>query len=362
MTIPHHHSEEATPEERGAGFGRAQAERIARTVEIYDRLFEVKTGLGQADIARFGAEALDRIGTFAPDLVDEIEGIAHGSGVSVEAIGALNARTELLCSGRGECSTIACLGDVTSSGEPIGLQTWDWHDAIADSWLRWTIDLPNGHRVETLTEAGIVGKIGMSSAGVGVMLNILGHRDDGPPLGVPVHVLTRAVLDRAANAVEALQILTTATVSASSAATVVAADENGGAVCTVELCAAGPGFVTPDDRGVLVHTNHFLAEPGRSGDTMVREAPDSVLRLDHARRAMGRLEAGTIDETAILGALRSHRGGSGAICCHPAVDAAFGDRWATLATITLEPVPARMTLRRGGPCQAEPATLISATA
>ncbi|MDX6592166.1 MAG: isopenicillin-N N-acyltransferase like protein [Gaiellales bacterium] len=362
MTIPHHHSTEPTPGERGAGFGRAQAERIARTVEIYDRLFEAKTGLGRAEIARFGDEALDRIGAFAPDLADEIEGIAQGSGVNVAAIAALNARTELLCAGRGECSTIACLGDVTASGEPIGMQTWDWHDAIADSWVRWTIDHPDGHRVETMTEAGIVGKIGVSSAGVGVLLNILGHRDDGPPLGIPVHVLTRTVLDRAANAVQALEILTTATVSASSAATVVAGDEDGGAVCAVELSPAGPGFVTPDDRGILVHTNHFVAEPGRSGDTMVREGPDSVLRLDHARRAMARLETGNVDEDAILGALRSHRGGSGAICCHPAAGAQFGDRWATLATITVEPVPARMTLRRGGPCQAEPATLVSATA
>lgn len=362
MTIPVHHSTEPTPGARGEGFGRAQADRIARTVEIYDRLFELKSGLHKSEIARFGTEALDRIGAFAPELADEIEGIARGSGLDVAAIAALNARTELLAAGRGECSTIACLGDVTASGEPIGMQTWDWHDAIADSWLRWTIDHPGGHRVETMTEAGIVGKIGMSSAGVGVLLNILGHRDDGPPLGVPVHVLTRTVLDRAPNGVRALEILTAATVSASSAATIVAADEDGGAVCAVELSPAGPGFVTPDDRGVLVHTNHFVAEPGRSGDTGVREGPDSVLRLDHARRAMARLEAGTVDEDAIVGALRSHRGASGAICCHPAPDADFGDRWETLATITLEPVPARMSLRRGGPCQWQQASLVSATA
>ena len=105
--------------------------------------------------------------------------------------------------------------------------------------------------------------------------------------------------------------------SASSAVTVIADDEDGGAVCTVELSPAGPGFVTPDDRGVLIHTNHFVAEPGRLADTMVREAPDSVLRLDHARRAMSRVAEGAIDEDAILGAIRSHRGGWGAICVHP---------------------------------------------
>jgi isopenicillin-N N-acyltransferase-like protein len=150
--------------------------------------------------------------------------------------------------------------------------------------------------------------------------------------------------------VQALALLSTVEVSASSAVTVVADDEDGGAVCTVELSPAGPGFVTPNQAGVLTHTNHFLAEPGRSGDTMVREGPDSVLRLDHADRAMASLAADPIDEHAILGALRSHRGGPGAICCHPSESAVFGDRWQTLATVTVQPAARTMTLRRGGPC------------
>jgi hypothetical protein len=32
------------------------------------------------------------------------------------------------------------------------------------------------------------------------------------------------------------------------------------------------------------------------------------------------------------------------------VGAAFGDRWQTLATVTVEPAARTMTLRRGGPC------------
>jgi len=350
VSIPEHHSTELQPGDRGVALGRAQAERIADTCDIYLRLFRVAAGLKKKEVGRLGREALTRIGTYAPYLAEEIEGIASGSGVAPGMIAALNARTEVLRAGRGECSTIACLGTATASGAPIGMQTWDWHDDLAGSWMRWTIDHAAGHRVETMTEAGIVGKVGVSSAGVSVLLNILGHRDDGPPIGVPVHALARTVLDNAADAVQALAILSTAEVSASSAVTVVADDEDGGAVCTVELSPAGPGFVTPNTAGVLIHTNHFLAEPGRQADTMVRQGPDSVLRLDHADRAMASLAAGTIDENAILGALRSHRGGSGAICCHPAEGAAFGDRWQTLATVTVEPAARRMTLRRGGPC------------
>jgi isopenicillin-N N-acyltransferase-like protein len=362
VSIPRHHSTEESPGDRGHALGEAQAERIAANADIYLRLFEASAGLRQTDVETLGEEAIDRIGAFSAELADEIEGIAQGSGVDRALVGALNARTEILCAGRGECSTIACMGSATANDAPIGIQTWDWHDELAGGWMHWTIDHPGGHRVETMTEAGIVGKVGVSSAGVAVLLNILGHRDDGPPIGVPVHVLNRAVLDRAANGVEALTMLTTAAVSASSAVTLVADDEDGGAVCTVELSPAGPGFVTPDERGVLIHTNHFVAEPGRLADTMVRTGPDSVLRLDHARRAMARRREGDIHEESILDALRSHRGGAGAICCHPAPGAVFGDRWRTLATVTVEPAARRMTLRRNGPCGHETASPLAAGA
>jgi len=102
---------------------------------------------------------------------------------------------------------------------------------------------------------------------------------------------------------------------------------------------------------VLVHTNHFLAEPGRLGDTGPAIAPNTVLRLDHATRAMSRIPVGEIDQDAILEAMHSHQGGGpGGICCHPAPSAPFGDRWRTLATVIVEPVERRMTLRRNGPC------------
>jgi isopenicillin-N N-acyltransferase like protein len=101
VSIPAHHSTESTPGDRGRGLGAAQADRIAATADIYLRLFRRK-GLEEGQVLEFGAEALDRIGDFSPELGDEIAGIAAGSGLAPELIGALNARTELLAVGRGE--------------------------------------------------------------------------------------------------------------------------------------------------------------------------------------------------------------------------------------------------------------------
>ncbi len=249
--------------------------------------------------------------------------MAAGSGADLSMLGALNARTEVLAGH--ECTTVACLGDVTRDGGPLGAQTWDWHRELAPAVIVWTIDHPDGRRVQTLTEAGIVGKIGVSDAGVAVLLNILGHRDDGPPIGTPVHALARHVLDRATGAVEALQILAAASVSASSSVTIVADDADGGVVCSVELWPGGPSFVTPNAEGRLVHTNHFLTHPAADGDTMVRQGPDSVLRHDLAGRRLARLEAGAIDGAALREVLTSHRGGPGAICAHPPEGAVLGE-------------------------------------
>src|ERR1041385_6346842 len=85
VSIPAHHSTEATPGDRGRGLGAAQADRIAATADVYLRLFRLK-GLEQGEVLEFGAQALDRIGAFSPELSDETAGIAAGSGLAPELI------------------------------------------------------------------------------------------------------------------------------------------------------------------------------------------------------------------------------------------------------------------------------------
>jgi isopenicillin-N N-acyltransferase-like protein len=94
---------------------------------------------------------------------------------------------------------------------------------------------------------------------------------------------------------------------------------------------------------------------------MVRESPDTMLRLDHARRRIDGIET-PIEVEDVLTVMDTHRGGSGAICCHPAAGAVFGDRWTTLATIVIEPARAEMRVTAGGPCQRAEASTAKAPA
>ena len=230
------------------------------------------------------------------------------------------------------------------------MQTWDWHEHFADAWLVWTIEHEDGRVVHLLTEYGILGKIGVSSRGVGLHFNILHHRSDaaGGGIGVPLHVLARTVLDRADDASGALALMGAAEVSASSALTLVTAGNAGKSAVSAELVPEGPRFVTPSATGLLIRTNHCLDPATAAGDRAPRLGPDSYLRHDVLNRALyGRTPAG---REALRSVMASHAGGSGAVCCHPDPAAELGDRWATLATVALDVREGELWVRRHGPC------------
>ncbi|HEU4657716.1 MAG TPA: C45 family peptidase [Capillimicrobium sp.] len=345
-----HVSPPASPAERGEELGAAHPAAIAANLERYAELFAI-VARGAVDLRALGTEALEAIGRHAPDAAEEIRGIAGGAGLEPWEVALLNARTEVLARlrapVRGECSTIVALR--APGAAPATLQTWDWHDTFADGWLVWTIEHPDGRVVHMLTEHGILGKIGVNSRGVGIHFNILGHERDGGAIGLPVHVLARQVLDRAGNVGEALALLGGAEVSASSVLTVVGASAAGEAAVCAELCPAGPRFVTPGRRGVLVHTNHFLDPELRRGDRAPTTAPDSYLRHDVLERALASAPPPR-DRDDLLELMTSHVGGAGAVCCHPDPGAPLGERWTSLATVSLDVPAGALWVREGGPC------------
>ena len=338
-----------TPEARGRQLGRDRAEEIRSTLALYERLFVAMAG-APIDLHPAGREALGAIGGWAPDLAREIEGIADGAGLPVEHVAALNARTEVLAlaaagARRGECSVAVVL-----DGEPVGpvaVQTWDWHEELASCFHVLCVEHPDGHIVRTLTEYGIVGKLGVSGRGLGLLLNILHHERDGDRIGVPVHVIARRVLDEAQHVNHALQLVASARPSASSALTLIAHEDAGRAAITAEVFPGGPRYVLPDRDGVLLHTNHFLAPEAAAGDRERLIAPDSYLRLGLLQRTI----RGTSNAAAVRAAMSSRVGGGGAICCRPDPDAVFGERWTTLATIQLDVAGASLAVRRGGPTE-----------
>jgi isopenicillin-N N-acyltransferase like protein len=346
MTIARHHSTEPHPADRGVGFGRAQRTTVAHTVATYRRLFEVDCGLGPDRVAARGREVEERVRAFRPALAEEIEGIAAGSGQPVEALFAVNARTELLAGGAIagnplECSTVAML----DGNRALLAQNWDFHPDLAGTRVVWSIDEPG---LTTFTEAGVVGKIGVNAAGVALAINFLGTDADGGLDGVPIHVLARALLEEARTVQDARALIESTPVAASVAMTVVGPDAEGGVGARAfELWPGGVGEVAPD-RGSIAHTNHFLAEVGaRDVQADSADAPSTHDRLGQLKAALAN---GLEPDTARLAELLSSQAGGEPIFRIDDPSDPWIVRCSTLATLAFEVPSGRMWLRgEGGP-------------
>lgn len=339
------------PYERGVELGRRFPAEVARTVASYRRLFETRAFGPSApfDVDLWSSRAWATIRRVAPVHTEEIAGIATGAGLSVEQVASVNARTEILVAAnptaQSECSTVVSL---PAGWSPVACQTWDWYDAMADNWFIWTVPHPDGRVVRTVTEFGMLAKIGVNDRGVAVLLNMLNHTANADAVatgevGHPVHLLARAILDETASTPEAVALASAARVSAATSLTVV--DTAGDAV-SVELFPGGPGLVEPTD-GLLVRTNHFVSDAGRDGCLASTIGVSTELRRDHLLETF----AGRPPESAaeVVEAMDHHLP-DGGVCRHPLTDTDPLLWHRTLATVAIDVRAGTLDVRADGPC------------
>ncbi len=356
MTITIHASAETDRRQRGLALGERFAADVAAGWEGYSRLFD-DCGISREEVGTIGRRTLDVVGEWAPDLAEEIIGIAEGAGLEPWQGAALNARTEILARYRpatvGECSTAVYL----PIGElPRTLQTWDWYAHLRNVKLLWQLRTEAGRRVTTFTEFGVLGKIGVNDAGLGLHFNLLQHEQDGEELGVPVHLVARRILEEAADLAAAEAIVRSARVSASTAITVVAStfDDSGArrsGATTFELSPAGLGIQHIEDGGQLLHTNHFLDPELAKGERLTPVDPDTNFRHDEMVRRQEALQDPSL--AARAEALHVHREDGAALCCHPVPDSPLGEQWETLLVAGLDVDRGELICRDGGVCAPE---------
>ena len=227
---------------------------------------------------------------------------------------------------------------------------------------------PRAATVDLITEAGLIGKVGLSSAGLGVCLNAIrapGVRHDA----LPVHLALRAVLDAdprrvgapagdagtarngavavpdglAGRAAAMLQ-----RVGVASAAHVLIADAAEGV--GVETSAWDTVAVTPlaTGRGMLVlHTNHYV-EPHAAGvDDRDRALKDSEPRLRRIERLIrdSEVRGEGVSHGVVNGWLRDEDGYPVSICR----DTTETSELQTLFSIVMDLSCKKATVRMGRP-------------
>ena len=337
------------PFERGRQYGEQTADLIHFNLEGYWRRFKHAAGLDRSTALNQAQQYAGPIKRYAPHLMDEMRGIAAGAGSSLEEILALNCRTELLSMAAiplcHECTALFVAPEATANGHTLVAQNWDWSNVLRGGAVLLRVEQPGAPTLLTLTEAGMVGKIGLNSAGVGVCTNFLRH--DHRRVGVPFHVILREALNapRLGLAVAAIY----RDVRADSGNYLLAHAE--GEAVNLEATPSEVGFLHPKD-GLLAHTNHFLTPCLQMGDRGISESDNTLVRYGRAIRLL-RAQAGQVTVETLKSIFRDHFNHPKAICRHPDPSQPDIERSATLASMILDLTASEMHVTVGEPCQTE---------
>jgi isopenicillin-N N-acyltransferase-like protein len=186
MAIPHL-KVSGDAHQRGRAQGEILRTRIHETVDFYESHIFGSANLSKTVIKEKAAAVRRLIGSFGNEYIDEIDAIAEASDVENWRLYALNARTEILNSPIGECTSAVFKGSAVMG------QTWDWIRQLEDLVVLVEHHYPNGLKLITLTEPGMLAKLGFNSKGLGLCLNFLASRHHLD--GLPVHIVCRAILE-----------------------------------------------------------------------------------------------------------------------------------------------------------------------
>ena len=349
---------EGDPRDRGLAYGKHAAEQIHRTRMSYEALFLKHAKWSWSEVRHESEAFLRPIEAFRADLLQELQGIADGSGLDLLDVLAMNLRTEILFGARVrsagaalppvlECTSFA-QGPAVAEGPIVG-QNWDWLTFATETLVILEVYPSEGIPWMTVVEAGLLAKVGMNAAGLVVATNALASSADLGRPGVPYHLVLRSLFD-CSSANEARTAL--AQIDRASSANYLLADASG-AIHNGESAPGGADDITwlsTGGKSPFIHTNHFQADPpGRPAreDIGVSLMSDSTSRLDRAQ-ALAQHRASDLAGWKTL--LSDHDGHPSSICCHPNPDSAPVDQWTTVTSVIFEPRAARAHISIGNPC------------
>ncbi len=337
---------EGEPFARGLHLGRSESARVQHTVNAYMRIFESFAGLGRRAVFEQAERFMPAIASFAPHLLEEIRGIAEGAQCDAREIVAINARTELMygVTNRPECTSIAISGTASADGHTRVAQNWDWHPSLVGSLVLWLVRRGDGPDLLTLTEAGIVGKIGINAAGLAMCINLLRADSDSGGPAAPMHIILRRVLEECHNVNEAVALLSK-TPRCTSCNHMLA--DRGGSIADVEATPAGQWVHRPQ-QGLLTHTNHCTGSILAAQDRYIRENPETCER-DSRMQTLA--TSHPVSENELHAMLADHATSPNSICLHNDADWSFIEQGESIASIIIDVTGGTLDVADGPPCE-----------
>jgi isopenicillin-N N-acyltransferase like protein len=340
------------PWSRGNQYGTKAKKQIEKGIGNYRLDFLKSSGVTWEKAIRFSKTFVKRVRDYDAGMVDEIQGIAKGSGRTVDEILILNLRTEILQglmqTGEG-CTSLCALPEVTRGERTLLAQNWDYKPWVGETMVLLQIHQEKAPDILTLVEAGQLARMGMNSAGHGICNNYVLSEIDGRDMGkgIPTTFIRRKALGQE----KYYDVIGTVihTPRSFSANYLVATSEGDGDSINIEATPDRAYFLFPEE-GLLTHSNHFKgAGPGYVG-RLWNGLENSLYRDRRALKLLCR-KSGKIGVKEIMRTLKDHFGFPRSICRHPDEKEAGKDRWRTNASVIMDLGARVLWLAEGPPCQ-----------
>lgn len=281
-----------SPRERGRTHGQAAADRLRRGIKMYSESL-LKSGVDWRELERRAEAMVPAIEKFDPAYLEEMRGIAEGSGEPFAGVVLMNARTEMVVAARKQqeqqlpdgCTAALALPSASADGVLLHGQNWDWRAECAETGVVLCIRRDDGPDILTFTEAGGLARSGLNSAGIGLTANALEcDRDYQRGPGVPLPFVRRKVLESARLAEAVHTIMATPKLGSNHMAVSHCDGEAFGFECAPDETF----WLAPED-GLYVHANHWIAPSARARvkDTGLAETPCSIYRDKRVREQLG---------------------------------------------------------------------------
>lgn len=333
----------------GLQHGSKARTEVHYSLDSYEQLFYHEKNISWTAAREIAKDHIDYLDQNDHAFLEEIEGIAKGASVDFEDILALNARSEIALTGNTDGCT--SMGVVSPSNDNLYLaQTWDWRSAQKRSLL--TLDIESSqNNIVMVTEAGILGKIGMNRHGLGVCLNAL--RVNYRQHTLPIHVTLRKILNMD-NIDEALEIINNKEVA--SAANILIGQDDTDSIRKIvnnEVTVTHVDAKEITDSGHVYHTNHLCSseildnlehEHDSSENSYKRlETIDSLIieSIDHHK---------DIDHGEIRSWLSNHDNVPHAICRHGNHSESYYTDTVTAFAISMNLSEKNLHILEGTPC------------
>ncbi len=329
----------------GRQIGDACADVLQRSVSFDD---ELPAGRTRAEQLALASRYRELTAAAMPWVVEELDGAAEGADVDPSRCsrarsrrsGTSRARRAAGSSIDGRCSDLVAAPPATADGHVLVAHNNDLSPRYRDELVAIERSVPGDPTVFTIGN-GIWISVGWNSAGLSLTGNELSPNDER--IGIPRELQVRAMLrDTSLDAMVGTALRHD---RASSYNNVLASSD--GSVVNVEGSATSVEMTEPDERGHLVHTNHYVCDAMLPYEGDPAYARRSAIRYSRAEELLAARPDGTVTEEGLREILSDHEHAPDSLCRHAGQDAAGS---VTCFWCVADVTDMRVTFGRGNPC------------